>query len=111
LVILPLSFVHLENRICLSRGVQVIGAAWCATMRIMIGVGDLMQSIRDGRPGRVLGGRMIERSGGVVYVLHRDGFLVWASKLTMMVYQWFGLKTTGTVSPVWPQNRWRRFLG
>jgi hypothetical protein len=39
-----------------------------------------------------------------------------------MVYQWFGLKTTETifsslfsklvvtVSPVWPQNRWRRFL-
>jgi hypothetical protein len=26
------------------------------------------------------------------------------------VCEWFGLKTTRTVSPVWPQNRWREFL-
>jgi hypothetical protein len=51
--------------------VQVIGAAWRAATRIMAGVEDLVQRTRDGRTGRVLGGRMIERSGGIVCGLHR----------------------------------------
>jgi hypothetical protein len=62
---------HLENHVCLSRGVQVVGVAWCAVMRIMAGVGDLVQRIEDGRTSRVLGGRAIERSGGAVCGLHR----------------------------------------
>jgi hypothetical protein len=60
----------LENHVCLSRGVQMVGAAWHAMMRIVAGVGDLMQRTRDGRTGRVLGGRAIERSGGIVCGLH-----------------------------------------
>jgi hypothetical protein len=32
----------LENRVCLSRDVQVAGAAWRVVMRIMAGVGDLV---------------------------------------------------------------------
>jgi hypothetical protein len=55
----------------LSRGVQVAGATWHAVMRIMTGVGDLVQRTGDGRTGRVLGGRMIEMSGGAVCGLHR----------------------------------------
>jgi hypothetical protein len=35
------------------------------------GVGDLVQRTGGGCTGRVLGGRAIERSGGVVYGLHR----------------------------------------
>jgi hypothetical protein len=70
-VVLLLSFVSLENRICLSHGVQVIGATWCAVMKIMVGVGDLVQRTGDGRIGRVLGGRMIKRSDDVVCGLHR----------------------------------------
>jgi hypothetical protein len=35
-------------------------------MRIMAGVGDLVQGTEDGCTGRVLGGRAIERSGGTV---------------------------------------------
>jgi hypothetical protein len=62
---------HLENHVCLSRGVRVAGAAWRAVMRIMAGVGDLVQRTRDGRTDRVLGGRAIERSGGAVCSLHR----------------------------------------
>jgi hypothetical protein len=65
-----LSLFHLENRVCLSRGVQVAGAAWCAATRIMAGVGDLMQRTGDGCTGQVLGGRAIERSGGAVCGLH-----------------------------------------
>jgi hypothetical protein len=60
----------LENRVCLSRGVQVTGAAWCAATRIVAGVGDLVQRTGDGRTGRVLGGWVIERSGGAVCGLH-----------------------------------------
>jgi hypothetical protein len=48
----------------------VVGAAWRATMRIVAGVGDLMQRIEDGRIGRVLGGRVIKRSGDTVCSLH-----------------------------------------
>jgi hypothetical protein len=54
----------------LSRGVQVVGAAWSAAMRIMAGVGDLVQRTRDGRTGQVLGGRAVERSGGAMCGLH-----------------------------------------
>jgi hypothetical protein len=54
----------------LSRGVQVVGAAWHAAMRIIGEVGDLVQRIEDGRIGRVLGGRAIERSVGTVCDLH-----------------------------------------
>jgi hypothetical protein len=48
----------------------VVGAAWRAAMRIIAGVGNLMQRTENGRTGRVLGGRAIERSGGTVYGLH-----------------------------------------
>jgi hypothetical protein len=34
----------------------VVGAAWHAAMRIVAGVGDLVQRTVDGRTGRVLGG-------------------------------------------------------
>jgi hypothetical protein len=54
----------------LSRGVQVEGAAWNATMRIVAGVGDLVQRIGDGRTCQILGGRAIERSGDTVCDLH-----------------------------------------
>jgi hypothetical protein len=59
-----------ENRVCLSCGVQVAGAAWRAAMRIVAGVGDLVQRTGDGRTGQVHGGRVVERSGGAVCGLH-----------------------------------------
>jgi hypothetical protein len=37
----------------------------------MTGVGDLVQRTGDGHTGRVLGGRVIERSGGAVCGPHR----------------------------------------
>jgi hypothetical protein len=39
---------HLENRVCLSRGVQVTGLAWRAAMRIVAGLGELVQRTGDG---------------------------------------------------------------
>jgi hypothetical protein len=67
-VFLPL--FHLENRVCLSRGMQVAGAAWRAVTRTMVGVGDLVQGTGVGHTGRVLSGRAVERSGGAVCSLH-----------------------------------------
>jgi hypothetical protein len=59
-----------KNHVCLSHGVQVVGAAWCAATRTVVGVGDLVQRIGDGRTGRVLGGQAVERSGDAVCGLH-----------------------------------------
>jgi hypothetical protein len=67
-----LSLFHLENRVCLSHGVQVAGAAWRAVTRTMAGVGDLVQRIGDGRTCQVLGGRAVERSSGAVCGLHHS---------------------------------------
>jgi hypothetical protein len=55
----------------LSRGVQVAGVVWRAATRTVAGVGDLVQRTEDGRTGRVLSGRAVERSGGAVCGLHR----------------------------------------
>jgi hypothetical protein len=38
-----------ENRVCLSHGVQAAGVTWWLATRIMIGVGDIVQRIRDGQ--------------------------------------------------------------
>jgi hypothetical protein len=46
----------------LSRGVQVVGAAWRVAMRIVAGVEDLVQRTGDGRTCWVLGGWTIGRS-------------------------------------------------
>jgi hypothetical protein len=66
-----LSLFRLENRVCLSHGVQVVGVAWRVAMRIMAGVGDLVQRTGGSHTGRVLGGRSIERSGDAMCGLHR----------------------------------------
>jgi hypothetical protein len=66
--LLPL--FRLENRICLSHGVQVAGAAWHVATRTVAGVGDLMQRTGDDRTGRVLSGRAVERSDGAMCGLH-----------------------------------------
>jgi hypothetical protein len=63
-----------ENRVCLSCGMQVISAAQWAAMRIMTVVGDLVQRTEDGRIGQVLGVRTIGRSGDVMCgVYHVQG--------------------------------------
>jgi hypothetical protein len=64
--------VSLENRVCLSRDVQVAGASWRAVMMTVTGVGDLVQRTGDGRTSWVLSDRAIpERSGDAVCGLHR----------------------------------------
>jgi hypothetical protein len=51
--------------------VQVVGAAWRAVMRIMAGVGDLVQRTTDSHTGWVLGGWAIKMLDGTVCNLHR----------------------------------------
>jgi hypothetical protein len=65
-----LSLFRSENRICMSHGVQVAGVAWRAATRTVARVGDLVQRIRGGRIGQVLGDRAVERSGDAVCGLH-----------------------------------------
>jgi hypothetical protein len=65
-----LSLFHLKNRVCLSRGVQEAVAAWRAATRTVAEVGDLVQMTMDGRTGRILDGRAVERSGDAVCGLH-----------------------------------------
>jgi hypothetical protein len=62
---------QVENRVFLSHAGLVTGATWWVETRIMAGVGDLVQRIGDGRTGRVLSGRVIERSGDTVCGLYR----------------------------------------
>jgi hypothetical protein len=59
-----------ENHVCLSRGVQVTGAAWWVVMKIMAGVGDLVQRTGDGHTGQILDGQTIRRSGDTVRGLY-----------------------------------------
>jgi hypothetical protein len=121
LAVLPLFFVSLENRVCLSCGVQVTGAPWRAVIRIVAGVGDLVQRTGDGRICQVLCGRAIKRLGGAVCGDEEHEFLGWASKPRSTVCEWFDLKTTWTifsglaskpvarVSRIGPQNWQLRF--
>jgi hypothetical protein len=83
LIILPLSLFHVENRVCLSHGVQVACAAWWAAMRIVAKIGDLVQGTGDGQAQ--VGYSVAGRSGGqvtlcAVYTVQKEtgsaGFLV-----------------------------------
>jgi hypothetical protein len=65
-----LSLVRSEKRVCLSRGVQEVGATWRAATSTVARVGDLVQRTGDGRTGRVLGCRAVERSGSAMCGLH-----------------------------------------
>jgi hypothetical protein len=70
LIVLPFTFLRLENHVCLSRGVQVASMAWHAASRIVAG-GDLVQRTGDGHTGQILSDQTIERLGGAVCGLHR----------------------------------------
>jgi hypothetical protein len=78
--------VHVENRVCLSCGVQVIGATWRVAMRIMAGVGDLVQRTGDGQAQ--VGYSVAEDTVCGLHSAQGDkehGFLGLASKLRSMI--------------------------
>jgi hypothetical protein len=130
----------LENRVCLSRGVQVTGVTWRVVMRIVAGVEDLVQRTGDGQA--LVGYLVAGRSRGrvtlcAVCTMHKEtrstGFLVepqnqgqrfvsgLASKPLGRIFNglaskplgWFpslGLKTAATVLRFEPQNHHDDFL-
>jgi hypothetical protein len=97
-VILTLSLFCVENIVCLSRGVQVAGAIWRVTMRIVVGVEDLVR--RTGDAQSHVGYSVAGRSGGqmmlcVICTIHEET----RSVCFLFETQNQGLQTTGTVSP------------
>jgi hypothetical protein len=86
-MVLPLSLFCLENRVCLSRGVQVTCAAWWIATRIVARVGDLMQ--RTGMVAHV-GYSVVGRSGG---------------RVTLCAIYTVHVKTRSTCFLVEPQNQ------
>jgi hypothetical protein len=112
--LLPL--FHLENHICLSRGVQVAGASWRAVTRTVAGVGDLVQ--RTGMVAQV-GYLVAGQSRGRVapcavctwHVETRStDFSVEPQNQGRRFVSGLALKPLRQFSLVWPQNQWRRFL-
>jgi hypothetical protein len=93
-----------KNCVCFSRGVQVTGETWWCSDKDRGRIRRLdAEDQRWSNIGRVLGGRMIGRSGDAVCGLHyaqgdeERGVLGGASKPRFMVCQWFSLKTTSTI--------------
>jgi hypothetical protein len=122
-VVLPYYLFHVEKHICLSRDMQVTGAAWWTAIMIETGVGDLVQMIEDGQSqvddrgwsitSRVLGGRTIEMSRDTVYGLHcaqgdyERRFLGSVSKPRSTISPDLPSKPVATVC----ENHWDEFLG
>jgi hypothetical protein len=103
-MILPLSLFCVENHVCLSHGVQVTVMTWRAVMRIMAGVGDLVQITGDGQTQA--SNSVVEQSRGWV-TLCAVCIVRWGARVS-----WFGLKTkVDDLSVIWPQNNWVRFPG
>jgi hypothetical protein len=92
-VVLPYYHVRVENRVCLSRGVQVTGATWWVATRIVAWVGGLVQRTE-----------MIKHRSGTQWPDDREvGWWCvrsapWTRRRWARV-SWFGLKTRSTVSP------------
>jgi hypothetical protein len=113
----------LENRVCLSCGVQVEGATWRAATRIVVGIGDLLWRTEDAQAQ--VRYSVAERSRGrmtlcVVYTMHMEkrsaSFLVepqnqgqrfvsgLASKPLGQFVSGLASKPLGWFLPIWPQN-------
>jgi hypothetical protein len=105
-----LSLFRSENCVCLSHGVQVVGAACRAATRTVAEVGDLVQRTGDSRTGRVLGGQVVKRSGGAVcgctwhVETRRTGFLIEPQNQGRRFVSGLASKPLGWFSPIWPQN-------
>jgi hypothetical protein len=85
-------FICVENRVCLSHGVQLAGAAWRAATRIQTRVGDLIQRTGDGQAQ--VGYSVAGRSGG---------------RMMSCVICTMHMEMRNTSFLVEPQNQGRRF--
>jgi hypothetical protein len=114
-VVLPLP-IHVENRVCLSRGVQVIGAAWWVATRIMVEIRDLVQRTGDGQTQ--VGYLVVGRSRGrmmlcAVCIVHKEtrnvDFLVESQNQGRHFVSGLTSKPLGRVFWFGSQNRQLRF--
>jgi hypothetical protein len=92
-----------ENHVCLSHGMQVIGAAWWVATRIVAVVGELVQKTRDGQA----------QVGYLVVVLSRGWLMLCAVCTVHMETRSVDFLVEPQNQgrrflPVWPQNRWIR---
>jgi hypothetical protein len=101
-----LSMFRVENRVCLSHGVQVTGAACRTVMRIVLGVGDMVQRTGDGQAH--VGYSMVGQSRGqvtpcVVCTVHEEtrsaGFLIEPQNQGRRFVSGLASKPVATVSP------------
>jgi hypothetical protein len=104
-VVLPYYLFHVEKHICLSRDMQVTGAAWWTAIMIETGVGDLVQMIENGQSqvGYSVAGRLrCHVILCMVYTVHKEimntDFLVQSQNQGRRFL------------PICPQNRWLRFV-
>jgi hypothetical protein len=108
--------VRVENRVCLSHGVQVAGAIWRAVTRIVAEVGDLVQRAGDGQAQvRYL---VTGRSGDrvmpyAVCIIHKKtrsaGFLVEPQNQGQR-FPGLGLKTSSSILVILASKSLQRFL-
>jgi hypothetical protein len=104
-----------ENHVCLSRGVQVIGVTWWAVMRIMAGVRDLVQKTGDDEA--YVGYSAAARSRGRVTLCvvsqgdEERGSLGLALKPILTVSPGLGLQTDCYGLVIWTSKSPRWFLG
>jgi hypothetical protein len=82
-----------ENYVCLSHDVQVAGAAWWATTRIVVGVGDLVRRTSDGQAQVEYS--VAERSRG---------------RMTLYAIYTMHIEMRNTNFLIEPQNQSRRFV-
>jgi hypothetical protein len=80
-----LSLFCLENRVCLSCGMQVAGAVWRAATRIVAGVGDLVQRTGDGRE---IGWRRVRSAAGTWRLGARVSWLSLKTKVDGLLIVW-----------------------
>jgi hypothetical protein len=112
-----ITFVHMENRVCLSHGVQVAHATQQAVMRIVAVVGDLVPRTGDGQAQ--LRYSVAGRSGSqvmscVVCIVHMEtrsmGFLVEPQNQGRR-FPGLGLKISSSDLVIWASKLPRWFLG
>jgi hypothetical protein len=102
-VVLPYYLSCVENHVCLSCGMQVIGAARQAAMRIVVGVGHLVQKTGDGQAH--VGNSVVRRSRGRVILCVACTMRKETRSACFLVQP----QNQGRqILPIWAQNRWLR---
>jgi hypothetical protein len=116
-VVLPLFLFCVENRVSLSRGVHVACATWREAMRIVAGVGDLVQRTVDGQAQvrySVAGwsiGRVTPWAICTMHMEMRSAVFLVLPQNQGRQFPNLGLKTSSSGSVICASKSMQRFLG